>query len=95
MKDEVKKYADTLYERSLYESAGFLRDARSKFGLEMAARRRVTALPLSGFEIQALMKLFGQHVERCMEARLESYRTAYNEAKQYPTDDELRKLSRL
>jgi len=38
------------------------------------------------------MKLFVQHVERCMEARLESYRTAYNEAKHYPTEDEFSEI---
>ncbi|HUJ30001.1 MAG TPA: hypothetical protein VLY23_01875 [Candidatus Acidoferrum sp.] len=92
MDNSIKQYADTLYERSLFESGRTLRDDRVKFAHEMAMRRTTTPLPLSGPEIQTLMNLFAKHVERCMEARFESYRTAYGEANRNPTGEEFREI---
>lgn len=92
MDDNIKQYADVLYEQSQLESARTLRDERARSHQEMAARRSGHALPLSGPEIQVILNLFAQHVERCMEARLESYRIAYGEAKQAPTDSEFSEI---
>lgn len=92
MQDSIKRYADALYERSRLESARTLGESRTKFAHEMAARRMTTPLPLSGAEIQALTGLFAQHVERCMEARFESYHTAYSEASRNPTDQEFSEI---
>jgi hypothetical protein len=92
MDDKIKHYADVLYERSLQESSSILGDERIKSSQEMAARRGATALPLSGPEIHTMLKLFVQHIERCMQARLESYRTAYSEAQRGPTDEEFSQI---
>jgi pyrimidine deaminase RibD-like protein len=88
----LKQYADSLYDQSRSESSRKLIEDRTKFAHEMATRRRTTDLPISGPEIQALMNLFAQHVERCMEERLESYQTAYTEAIQNPNEAEFREI---
>jgi len=89
---KIKDYADALYGRSLHKSARILNEERVTSQQEMAARRSSTALPLSGPEIQRILHLYVQHIERCMEARLESFRKAYDEAKRDPTDDEFSEI---
>lgn len=92
MENTIKRYADALYERELLESSRLLGDERTKFAREMAARRTTTPLPLSGPEIQTLTALFVRHVERCMEARFESDRTAYTEVNRTPTDADFKEI---
>ena len=92
MEDTIKRYADALCERELFESSRLLGVERTKFAHEMAARRTTTPLPLSGPEIQTLTNLFVRHVERCMEARFESYRTAYTEANRTPTEADFKEI---
>ena len=92
MDHKIKHYAAMLYERALHESASIARNERLKAQQEMAARRGVADLAISGPEIQTMLKLFVQHIERCMEARLESYRQAYIEAKLDPTDEEFSEI---
>lgn len=89
MEEKLKSYADTLYDQSVLESAQILRDEKVTFLKEMAARRRSRDLPISGAELQVIMRFYVQHVERCMNARLESFQTAYSEAGMVPTEEEL------
>lgn len=60
------------------ESARALREARVKLQQEMAARNSAN-LPLSGFAIQALVRLYVAHIDRCTTARFDSYEQAYAE----------------
>ena len=53
----------------------------------MAKRNSGVSL-LSGSEIQAIVKQHVSHIDRTMSARLESYRQAFAEASQTPTDDD-------
>lgn len=92
MENTIKRYADALYERELLEYSRLLGDERTKFAREMASRRTITPLPLSGPEIQTLTTLFVRHVERCMEARFESYRTAYTEVNRTPTEADFKEI---
>ena len=78
MDEDVKKYADALYESARMESARTLREARVKTLQSMAARNSGN-LPLSGVDIQTVIRLFVEHVERCTVARFESYEQAYAE----------------
>ena len=79
MDEDVKKYADALYESARMESARTLREARVKAQQLMAARNSGN-LPLSGIDVQAIIRLHSEHVERCTTARFESYEQAYAEA---------------
>jgi len=58
----------------------------------MSARRSVSTLPLSGPEIQTILELFLHHIDRCIQARFESYRKAYQETKRDPPDSELNEI---
>jgi pyrimidine deaminase RibD-like protein len=78
MDEDVKKYADALYESARMESARALRDDKVKAQQRMAARN-ARNLPLSGVDIQAVIRLYVEHVERCTTARFESYEQAYAE----------------
>jgi acyl carrier protein len=55
---------------------------------ERAARNPTMYMPLGGTDIQALVRLFAEHIERCMASRLASYQEAYREAGRVPADQE-------
>jgi hypothetical protein len=84
---DVKKYADSLYESARMESGRTLRDARVKLQQQMAARSSGYRL-LSGPDIQAMARLYVEHIDRCTSARFESYRQAYEEVGRSPSDPE-------
>jgi TIR domain len=85
---EIKNYASSLYEKASMESVKQLREERASYLAEMAQRSAGTSL-LSGPEIQAIVAQHVRHIERSMSARLESYRQAFTDANQTPTDDDL------
>jgi pyrimidine deaminase RibD-like protein len=93
MDEDVKKYADSVYESSRMESGRTLRDARVKALQSMAARNRAN-LPLSGVDIQAVIRLYVDHVERCTAARFESYEQAYAEAGRVASEQDLADIIR-
>lgn len=84
---EIKNYASSLYEKASMESVKQLHEERVSYLAKMAQRSVGTSL-LSGPEIQAIVAQHVRHIERSMSARLESYRQAFTEANQTPTDDD-------
>jgi hypothetical protein len=84
---EIKAYAGSLYEKASMESVKQLQEERATYLAKMA-QRSPGFLPLGGSEIQAIVNQHVRHVERSMSARLESYRQAFTEANQPPTDDD-------
>jgi hypothetical protein len=90
MDTHIKNYADSLYDRAYMDSLRIMNDARAEF------LRRIAKLsgqhPLGGTEIGAMIKLHVEHIERCMAARLESYRLSYSESEQVPTDGEFTEI---
>ncbi len=93
MDQDVKKYADSLYESARMESGRTLRAARVKLQQQMAARNS-GSLPLSGFDIQAMARLYVAHVDRCTTARFESYQQAYDETGCAASDQDLDEILR-
>jgi len=70
------------------ESGRTLRDAKVKLLQAMAARNSGN-LPLSGFDLQAMARLYVAHVDRCTTARFESYQQAYDETGRVASDQDL------
>jgi diguanylate cyclase (GGDEF)-like protein len=87
MDDDLKKYADTIYESARMESARILRQARADATQGRAGLDRGD-LPLSGLDIRAMLGIFDDHIERCLVARFESYQRAYTEGGRTPTERE-------
>lgn len=69
------------------ESGRTLRGTRVKLQQQMAARSSAY-IPLSGTDIQAMARLYVEHVDRCTSARFESYQQAYEETGHSPSDQE-------
>jgi len=80
MNSVVENAANTVYERARFRSAQTVRDEKRDFAQRMATRRGSSNLPLSGPEFQAVLKMSGDHVERCIRERFESYRDAFKQA---------------
>lgn len=93
MDKDVKKYADSLYESARMESARTLRSARVQLLQEKAARNSGN-LPLSGFDVQAVVRLYVAHIDRCTTARFESYQQAYAEAARVPSEQDFADITR-
>ena len=87
----IKQYADSLYGRALAQSAATARQGSAEFRRKRASAPN-SALHLSGVEIQAHAEIYAAHIDRCVEARLESYQTAFSEVNRLPTEDELREI---
>jgi diguanylate cyclase (GGDEF)-like protein len=85
--ENLKKYADALYLDSRMESANSLRDARLKAARERAPRE-VPGVPISGPDIQVMIEIFGDHIGRCMAAKLDSYQAAFDQTDQNPSDQD-------
>lgn len=93
MNAEIKAYAGSLYEKASMESVKQLQEERASYLAKMA-QRSPGFLPLGGSEIRAIVDQHVRHIERCMSARLESYRQAFTEADQTPTDDDFSTILR-
>ncbi len=87
MNAEIKNYAISLYEKASIESVKQLQEERATYLAKMAQRSPGLS-PLGGSEIRAIVDQHVRHIERCMSARLESYRQAFVEAEKTPTDDD-------
>jgi hypothetical protein len=90
---EIKAYAGSLYEKASMESVKQLEEEQTTYLAKMAKRSPGFA-PLGGSEIRAIVDQHVRHIERCMSARLESYRQAFTEADQTPTDDDFNTILR-
>jgi TIR domain len=80
---EIKNYASSLYEKSLMDSVKQLQEEKANY---LARRSGTSSALLSGSEIRAVIDQHVRHIERCMTARLESYRKAFTDANQNPTE---------
>jgi diguanylate cyclase (GGDEF)-like protein len=90
MDEDLKKYADSVYESTRMESARIALQAQAE--VVQARRLQVSTLPLSGVDISAIHKVFDNHIGRCVLARLESYQTAYTETGRTPTEHDLSEM---
>lgn len=87
MDDDIKLYAETLYEGALQESSKTCRvDLRNAAEARSAA---ASTLPFSGFDLQHRIEILNRHIGRCVVARLESFQRAYEESGRIPSDQEL------
>ena len=74
MEEDIKTYADSLYENGLMESVRALREAQR------------SQSPGTGPNIQAILVIYNDHVERSIVARFESYERAFNETGRTPSE---------
>jgi len=90
MDDDLKKYADALYDAAQMESA---RKARQRRADAIETRSlHASILPLSGPDIGVMIEVYDNHIGRCVAARLESYETAYAEAGRTPTEQDFAEI---
>lgn len=60
----------------------------------LARRSGTSSALLSGSEIRAVIDQHVRHIERCMTARLESYRKAFTDPNQNPTENDFKRFSK-
>jgi len=89
---QVKSYADAIYDRAMMKSVADYSSAKVTYLNERAARNPTVYMPLGGTDIQALVRLSAEHIERCMASRLASYQEAYREAGRVPSDQEFTEI---
>jgi hypothetical protein len=87
--DKLTQYADAIYQHAKSESVQELGRRKSAYLHQTAAQNPSANMPFSGVSLQMIISFYAQHIERCIEARLESYQRAYGDAKSVPTDQEL------
>jgi hypothetical protein len=88
---QIKGFADSMYEQSFVESAVSTRADTTNL-LKQRTTKRTAKTPVRDGQIHSIIKFQVQHIERCMAARLESYRRAYEEAGRTPTEQELEEI---
>ena len=88
MDSSIKQYADSLYEKALGESVIALRRESSEYLLGRSRTQGASQL-FSGFDYQAQVEFYADHIERSMAARLDSYQKAFTEIGRTPTESEL------
>ena len=88
MNSAVQKAANAIYGRARSQSAKTMRNERRDFAHTLATRRSHSNLPLSGPEFQAVLKISGQHIERCIQSRFDSYRQAFAGAQIDPSNQD-------
>src|SRR2546421_125345 len=72
---QIKGFADSMYEQSFVESAVSTRADTTNL-LKQRTTKRTAKTPVRDGQIHSIIKFQVQHIERCMAARLESYRRA-------------------
>ncbi len=87
---DLQAYADSLYEQGLKESMNLRNEERKSFLGHVATRPG--NLPVSGSEVQLLARVQVAHIQRCMQARLHSYQSAFEESGTIPDDETLRQI---
>jgi acyl carrier protein len=88
----IKSYADAIYDQSQMKSVAESSSARVAFLNQRAARNPTQYIPLGGIDVQALVRLFGEHIERCMTSRLASYKTAFQDGGKTPNEEEFTEI---
>lgn len=88
MDPSIKQYADSLYEKSLFESGATVRRESTKYLQERSKTQNHTQL-FSGTNYQAQIRIYADHIEFSTAARLDAYQKAFNEINRPPIEDEL------
>jgi hypothetical protein len=86
---KLTQYAKAIYQHAVSESVQELSRCKSACLHQIAARNPPSNLPFSGPSLQIIQECYVRHLDRCIEAGLESYQRAYGDAKSVPTDQEL------
>jgi hypothetical protein len=89
---KLTQYAGAIYQHAVSESVQELGRCKSACLHQIAARNPSSNLPFSGPSLQMIQECYVRHLDRCIEARLESYQRAYGDAKSVPTDQELMEI---
>lgn len=92
MRNNIQQYADALYLQGLQKSSKQVREERVHAASEIAARSGSTSLPWGGSEIRTFLRIFRNHIERCIEERFRSFQQAYKQANVTPSAEELDSL---
>ena len=87
----IQQYADSLYEKTLFESGATVRRESTKYFQDRSKTQDHTQL-FSGTDYQAHIKIYADHIERCTAARLDSYQKAFSEINRPPTESELSEI---
>jgi hypothetical protein len=87
----IKQYADSLYEKTLFESGATVRRESVKY-LQERSKTQSHAQLFSGSDYQAQIRIHADHIERSTAARLDSYQKAFSEINRPPTEGELREI---
>jgi hypothetical protein len=87
----IKQYADSLYEKALFESGATVRRELVAYRQERSKTQDHRML-FSGSDYQAQARIYAAHIERSTAARLDSYQKAFGEINRQPTEAELREI---
>jgi len=87
----IKQYADSLYEKTLFESGATVRRESTKY-LQERSRIQDYMQLFSGTDYQAQIRIYADHIERSTATRLDSYQKAFSEINRFPTEGELREI---
>jgi hypothetical protein len=87
----IKQYADSLYEKALFESGATVSRESTKY-LQERSKTQDHWQVFSGFDYQAQIRIYADHIERCTAGRLDSYQKAFSEINRPPTEGELREI---
>jgi hypothetical protein len=87
----IKQYADSLYEKTLFESGATVSRESTKY-LQERSKTQDHAQLFSGTDYQAQIRIYADHIERCTAARLDSYQKAFSEINRPPTEGELKEI---
>lgn len=85
MDEDVKRYAETIFESATHGS----RRTQQQEILRSATRASGSIAPFGEGHIDAIVGVLNSHVERCMDARFDSYEQAYRESGRVPTEQDL------
>lgn len=91
MDKTVNEYADAIYQKLVAQSAGIVRSEKINFVLQMASRAG-SHHPIGSPELQAIAGIYSRGIERCIQARFDSYHEAYDQAKLIPSRSDLAEI---
>jgi len=84
----IKDYADPIYHRTHTQSADTLNADRIAY-LRQRAAQGSADFPWSGIDTQRVLRVYSDHIDRLIRARFESFRDAFEEAGQFPGEEDM------
>jgi hypothetical protein len=85
MEENIKQYAQSLYDQAERSSLEELRKERKEI---FRLRKKSADQPLGGTEISAMMACHVHHIERSLEAKLTAYQSAFAEGGVFPSEED-------